>query len=45
MPRSVQIDCTLDEAFVIMQERAEVQHQTVADVADGVLTRQIRFGV
>ena len=42
---SVQIDCTLDEALVIMRERALVQHQTLADVAVGVLEHRIRFGL
>jgi hypothetical protein len=33
------------EALVITQERALVQHQTLTDIADGVLERRIRFGV
>jgi AmiR/NasT family two-component response regulator len=42
---SAQIQCTVDEALVIMRERALVQHQTLADVADAVLKREIRFGL
>ena len=41
---SVQTECTLNEALVIMQERAVIHHQTLADIADAVLEHRIRFG-
>jgi hypothetical protein len=42
---SVQAECTLDEALTMMIERAHVQHQHLADIADGVIHRRIRFGL
>jgi len=42
---SVQADCSVDEALVLMQERAQVSHQTLSEIADDVLARRIRFGV
>jgi hypothetical protein len=42
---SVQAACTVAEALVMMQERARVQHQSLGDIADGVLERRIRFGL
>jgi len=41
---SVQAECTLDEAIEMMHDRAEVQHQTLHDVARAVLARSSRFG-
>jgi len=42
---SVQASCTVAEALVMMNERALVQHQTLAGIAEGVVYRRIRFGV
>ena len=30
---SVQADCTMDEALMMMMERSQVQHQTVTEIA------------
>jgi len=37
--------CTVSEPLVMMNERAQVQHQTLADIAEGVVERRIRFGL
>ena len=37
-------DNALRNALVLMIERSQVQHQTLADIADGVIDRQICFG-
>jgi hypothetical protein len=42
---SVQADCTLADALVMMIERAHVQHETLTQIAEDVLERRIRFGV
>jgi len=42
---SVQADCTINEPLVMMEERAQVSHQTLTEVADDVLARRIRFGL
>jgi len=42
---SVQADCSLDNALVMMHERAQVQHRTLPQIADAVLARSIRFGL
>ena len=42
---SVQADCTLGAALVLMKERAQVQHQSLTEVAAAVVERRIRFGV
>jgi len=42
---SVQADCTVDEALVLMQEHAQVRHQTLSEVAEDVLARRTRFGL
>ena len=42
---SVQADCTLDEALVLMIERANVQRETLTEIAEAVLERRIRFGL
>ena len=34
---SIQADCSIEEALVMMNERAQVQHQTLFQVADGVV--------
>ena len=41
---SVQASCTVTEALVMMHERAQVQHQTLADIAAGVVDHPFRFG-
>ena len=41
---SVQAECTVDEAFVLMQERASVQDLTFDEVAEAVVEGLIRFG-
>jgi len=41
---SAQVGCTVAEALVLMNERAQVQHQTVIQIADAVRERRIRFG-
>ena len=41
---SVQAECSLPEALVMMQDRATVQHQTIVQVADAILNHSIRFG-
>jgi hypothetical protein len=42
---SVQANCTLAQALAMMHERAQIQHQTLNQVAEGVLARSIRFGL
>lgn len=42
---SVQAECTVAEALVLMKERAQVQHQSRHQIADEVLDRHIRFGL
>lgn len=42
---AAQTECTMDEALAIMRERAEVQYQTLIEIADAVLERRIRFGL
>ena len=34
---SLQAECTLDEALVLMMERASVQRMTLTEIADAVL--------
>ncbi|HTD49759.1 MAG TPA: ANTAR domain-containing protein [Acidimicrobiia bacterium] len=41
---TVQAACTFAEAFTLMNERAQVQHLTVEEVAEAVVERRIRFG-
>ena len=41
---SVQASCTVDEALVLMRDRATVQGETLDAIAEAVLERQIRFG-
>jgi hypothetical protein len=40
---SAQAECTATQALDLMTERARVQHQTLDEVAAGVLDRAIRF--
>jgi hypothetical protein len=40
---SAQVDCTLDEALVLMNARARASHLRVEEVASGVLDHLIRF--
>ena len=42
---SVQAGCTLDDALVMLMERASVQGQTLTEIADAVLRGLIRFGL
>ncbi len=42
---SVQASCTVAEALAMMHERAQIQHQTLHQVADAVVARSIRFGL
>jgi len=42
---AVQASCTVAEALVMMNDRAQVQHQTLAGIAEDVVDRRIRFGV
>jgi len=41
---SVQAECTVDEALVLMKERALVTGRSLLDVAHATLDRSIRFG-
>jgi hypothetical protein len=41
---SVQAECTLVEALVLMKERAQVTGRTLTEIADATLDRSIRFG-
>lgn len=41
---SVQADCSVDEAVVLMDERAQVIGQSREAIATGVVERLIRFG-
>jgi len=41
---SVQANCTLDEALDMINDRAAVQHCSVAEIASRVVDGVIRFG-
>ena len=41
---SVQADCSLDEAVVLMDERAQVIGQSREAIATAVVERLVRFG-
>jgi hypothetical protein len=41
---SLQAECTLAEAVGLMRDRSRVQWQTLTEVADAVVAREIRFG-
>ena len=40
---SAQAACSLDEAFMLMRERAQVAGQSLYDIANAVVERRIRF--
>lgn len=40
---SVQASCTVEEAIVLMEQRAHESHQTRAQVAEAVVARRVRF--
>jgi AmiR/NasT family two-component response regulator len=42
---SVQAECSLDEAFVMIQERAQTIDLTTEEVAESVVDRQFRFSI
>jgi hypothetical protein len=41
---SVQANCAVDEALVLMKERAQVTGTSLLDVACATVERRIRFG-
>ena len=41
---SVQAECSIDEALVMMKERAAVSGQTLLEIAGDTVERRIRFG-
>jgi hypothetical protein len=41
---SVQADCTIDQALVLMQDRAVETDQRLIDIADAVVKHRIWFG-
>jgi AmiR/NasT family two-component response regulator len=41
---SIQADCELEQAYVLMSERAAVAHRSLADIAQSVVDHSIRFG-
>jgi AmiR/NasT family two-component response regulator len=41
---SVQAACTFAEALQLMTDRAKVDGQTIDEIADAVIGREIRFG-
>jgi hypothetical protein len=41
---SVQADCTIDEAVLLMQDRAATMGQTLDEIAAAVIDCSIRFG-
>ena len=41
---SVQADCTIDQALVLMQDRAVETDHRLIDIADAVVKHQIWFG-
>jgi len=40
----VQADCTVDDALVLIRERAMVSRSTVPEIAQAVIDRSISFG-
>ena len=42
---SVQAECSVDEAFVMIEERAQTIDLTTEEVAESVVDRQFRFAV
>jgi len=41
---SVQAACSMEDAMVLMHDRATVQGQTLEEIAAAVIDRSIRFG-
>ena len=41
---SVQAECSVDAALVLLNERAQVSGQTLAELAAATIERRIRFG-
>jgi ANTAR domain len=41
---SVQAECTVDEALLLMKERAQVSGIPLLDVAEATIEHRIRFG-
>jgi hypothetical protein len=41
---SVQAQCTVEAALVLLKERALVSGQTLSEIAAGTVARRIRFG-
>jgi AmiR/NasT family two-component response regulator len=41
---SVQADCTVDEALLLIHDRAIVEGMTMHEIASQVVARRIRFG-
>jgi hypothetical protein len=41
---SIQADCELEEAYVMMSDRAAVSHTSLDEIAAAVLDRSIHFG-
>lgn len=42
---SIQADCELEQAYVLMSDRATVAHVSLDDIALAVLDRSIQFGL
>jgi hypothetical protein len=40
---SVQADCTFDDALRMMRDRAQIRHQSLSQIADGVVAHRIWF--
>jgi hypothetical protein len=40
---AAQAECTIDEAFVLMRERAATSNAAMAEIIAGVMDRSIRF--
>jgi len=41
---SIQADCELEQAYVLMSDRATVSGRKLEDIAHAVIDRSIRFG-
>ena len=41
---SIQADCELEQAYVLMSDRAAVAHRSLDDIAQSVVDHSIRFG-
>ena len=42
---SVQAHCSVDEAFVMLEERSRVTESTMQEVAESVVDRKFRFAI